>query len=1009
MANDKIGLKPGTKLGETTIRRHIGSGGMGHVYRGSHPKYGKVAIKVLDPHLARFNKRAATRFLREARLASKLSHENLVQVYEIGSRENYYFIIMEYVRGETARGLVERKGPLSWKRATLIISAVCRVLTKAEDLGIIHRDIKPENILLSEKGEVKLADLGLAKQLDDEEGIEVTMANQAVGTYWFMSPEQCRDSRDVDIRADIFCLGGTFYTLLTSKLPFRGKSPFEVMTHIMEDEIRNPILLNPDIPKEILNILWKMTRKDVADRYQTAADLLDDLEGAQRGFPVNAPPGFGSVREKPKDPATEILHKKDDGAFRNKKKLFSGLLAGVAILALLFWGAKAFLFNSTPTVEIKTPEKSPGKTVALVSKTRATPVTVITPVQTPPKVSLPTVTTEKKTEIKTLDILPTNDTEPEIIPPVKKPPEDPLDEFAENHKFNKEFKFSTDRELATDLEKGGYGLVYKELQKQVDNPAAAWRKKLLEAVKERMTADLEIGTTGVIAPRPIQMLSEKGKGKITLGGETKFEITSEDGLVTVNIEPDTGKVSFSMSIKKGKYAHKYAETLKNRFTLINKGKEIVLLAQGISCRTLDWLSLRYSTSNHRPRKHCFENMNITLPTSSTKLYGVAAGITNITKGKGVFVTGKEKVSLSIKLSDKVISILKNEMLTQPDKCIELEALKKQVPVNWNLVKSDFFKMERNNIGQITKRIEFLESITPFLVSEVNKKSVAEQIEKEKQTFSEKRLIEINNLTELAVIARRNNNSNKFNEVIFALSALKPGGKEIGLSSYQLFLSKYRKNLTTVLDITFNTSGKAPADASVSKTVVFCGGNSLLLQEHIFFKNRALFANRKSWVSLENNKAFAQTTDFTIEALLKLRNNGSRIIYRSGSNNGSWFLAINNSELIFGKYDKEKLLNNEIDKMEIAIINHGLSRGETAAIAVSVFANDTVMFRINGKEISNPGEKRKFIFSPSTGFARIGSALSPFLPAGTLEIMKLRVTTGIMLPQDLLKKGTAPGQ
>ncbi len=287
-------LKPGDKLGKTMLGRLIGAGASGRVYLGQHPVHGRVAVKVLPPEVLHGNPRAEARFLREARLAQKLSHPNLVTVHEAGVEGSYHYLVMEYVQGRSAKEWLKQEGAFSWRRALEIVTEVCRALTETEALGIVHRDIKPSNILIAKNNTVKLADLGLAKDLAAENEIEVTQVHHAVGTYQFMSPEQCRDSRKVDIRTDLFCLGATFYTLLTGETPFKGNSSLEVMTKILREEPPSPLQVAEDIPPPLLGVLWKLLRKEPEGRYGGAMELLKELARLLANRPPQATPGWGS-------------------------------------------------------------------------------------------------------------------------------------------------------------------------------------------------------------------------------------------------------------------------------------------------------------------------------------------------------------------------------------------------------------------------------------------------------------------------------------------------------------------------------------------------------------------------------------------------------------------------------------------------------------------------------------------------------------------------------------------
>ena len=186
-----------------------------------------VAIKVLLDSLAQ-NKEFIRRFEREAQIAAKLSHNNIVNAIDAGEAGGRFFFVMEYVEGPTIKDYIDKDKIFEEQEAVRIAMAVAEALKHANQRGLIHRDIKPENVILTKDGGVKLADLGLARLTGDEKW-GLAEAGMAIGTPYYISPEQVRGQTDIDIRADIYSLGATLYHMMTGKVPYGGDTPSEVM------------------------------------------------------------------------------------------------------------------------------------------------------------------------------------------------------------------------------------------------------------------------------------------------------------------------------------------------------------------------------------------------------------------------------------------------------------------------------------------------------------------------------------------------------------------------------------------------------------------------------------------------------------------------------------------------------------------------------------------------------------------------------------------------------------
>ncbi len=285
-------IHAGKRIGKYLIRRMIGRGGMGAVYEAMDvPLQRKVALKIL-PHEFSQNEEALKRFIREAQLAARLNHPNVVSVFDVGRKGTIYFIAMELVLGTSGQELMESGKKLDWKEASRAIADVCRALAAAHEAGLMHRDIKPGNLLWSATGEVKLSDFGLAKPTQSTQELSITRRDAFVGTPLYMSPEQCRND-GVDARSDIYSLGATFFTLLTGQAPFNQGSAIQILFAHCSAPIPDVRDTLPDVPGLCTYIVQKAMAKNPNDRYQNAREMRHDLESLLGGQ-TNAPQAIGS-------------------------------------------------------------------------------------------------------------------------------------------------------------------------------------------------------------------------------------------------------------------------------------------------------------------------------------------------------------------------------------------------------------------------------------------------------------------------------------------------------------------------------------------------------------------------------------------------------------------------------------------------------------------------------------------------------------------------------------------
>ena len=273
----------GRVLGEFRLLHRIGRGGMGQVYLAEQINLKrKVALKLLHPELAS-NERSLARFRAEAENVARATHANIVQIYTIGQAEGVNYLALEYVEGRNLRDFIEKKGTPELSLGLHIITQVASALQRASELGIIHRDIKPENILLTKKGEVKVADFGLSRCFAEEGQQTITQSQVTMGTPLYMSPEQI-ELKPVDTRTDIYSLGVTCYHMFAGTPPFRGSSPIEVAyQHVHKDAA--PLLeIRPDLPADLCAIIEKMLAKKPEDRYQTPREIIRDLNSLREAL-----------------------------------------------------------------------------------------------------------------------------------------------------------------------------------------------------------------------------------------------------------------------------------------------------------------------------------------------------------------------------------------------------------------------------------------------------------------------------------------------------------------------------------------------------------------------------------------------------------------------------------------------------------------------------------------------------------------------------------------------------
>jgi eukaryotic-like serine/threonine-protein kinase len=275
--DDTTLVQPEPRIGSYRLVQQLGSGGMSSVFRAIHVDTGhEVAVKILPRYLAK-NATLLQRFLREAKTAEALEHPNIVAIFDRGSESGRYYLVLEFVPGGDLHDRIRNVGPLSAQELIHVLKAICEGLRYAAGKGLIHRDIKPANLLMTPDGKVKVTDLGLALQVEDEDE-RVTRDGTTVGTVDYMSPEQARDSRATSIRSDIYSLGCTAYYLLTGSPPYQGGDVAEKLRRHAQAVPPDVRAVRPEIPEALAKLIQKMMAKRPEARFADYEELLKALE-----------------------------------------------------------------------------------------------------------------------------------------------------------------------------------------------------------------------------------------------------------------------------------------------------------------------------------------------------------------------------------------------------------------------------------------------------------------------------------------------------------------------------------------------------------------------------------------------------------------------------------------------------------------------------------------------------------------------------------------------------------
>ena len=327
------------------LKRLVGIGGMAMVFEADDLlKKTTVAVKILKEEFAA-DEVSVQRFINESKAVLMLSHPNIVKIFDVSVKGEYKYIVMEYIDGITLKAYMQRKGALSVKETIAYSIQILRALEHAHLGGVVHRDIKPQNIMLLRSGQIKVTDFGIAKLPDAK---TLTATDKAIGTVYYISPEQAAGEKGIDRRADLYSVGVMMYEMITGKLPFDGENPVSIALKQISEEPKPPHELNPNIPEGLEQIILFAMEKDKDKRFQTATQMIDLLK---------------RVRENPGVVFKQKNTSKKQGGTQSKKSTMLPIIMGVASAFLLVALISAFTVvhdiffgdtaNNTVTIEVE--------------------------------------------------------------------------------------------------------------------------------------------------------------------------------------------------------------------------------------------------------------------------------------------------------------------------------------------------------------------------------------------------------------------------------------------------------------------------------------------------------------------------------------------------------------------------------------------------------------------------------------------------------------------------------
>ena len=298
------------------IIKKIGNGGMATVYKSKDLVLNRyVAVKILRDEFTT-DEEFVKRFNIEAQAAASITHPNIVSVYDVGKEDNLYYIVMELIKGKTLKEIIVEDGALGWKWSVKVAIQIASALETAHKNNIIHRDIKPHNIIITEDGVAKVTDFGIAKAVSNS---TITAFGTTIGSVHYFSPEHARGGY-TDAKSDLYSLGVVMYEMVTGKVPFDSDTPVSVALKHMQEEPVEPIVLKPDLPKSVNDIIMKAMQKDADKRYANATEMLKDLELALKN------PNGDFVTEEESDFRTQRISLNYDD---NKKEENKGKFAKI--------------------------------------------------------------------------------------------------------------------------------------------------------------------------------------------------------------------------------------------------------------------------------------------------------------------------------------------------------------------------------------------------------------------------------------------------------------------------------------------------------------------------------------------------------------------------------------------------------------------------------------------------------------------------------------------------------
>jgi len=314
-----------TFAGRYRIIEELGKGGMGKVYKVHDTKINeKIALKLIKPEIAK-DKKTIERFSNEMKLARRIRHKNICQMFDLGEEHGTHFITMEFVTGQDLKGLIRQSGQLAVGTTINILKQICEGLSEAHKLDVVHRDLKPSNIMIDRDGNVRIMDFGIARSLEAK---GITGAGVMIGTPEYMSPEQV-EGKEIDQRSDIYSLGVILYEMVTGRVPFEGDTPFTIGMKHKGELPQNPKELNPQISDDLNHLILRCLEKEKEKRYLNTDEVLSELERIENGIPTT---------ERIVPAKRPLTSREITVQFSLKKLFFPALIViAVAIIGIIIW------------------------------------------------------------------------------------------------------------------------------------------------------------------------------------------------------------------------------------------------------------------------------------------------------------------------------------------------------------------------------------------------------------------------------------------------------------------------------------------------------------------------------------------------------------------------------------------------------------------------------------------------------------------------------------------------